>query len=543
MRALVLWFLAVSLTVSPALADSGGAKDKAAAAKAEAKIAAATKPTDGTPANPGVEAELQQLKELLESQAQELEAQRAALKEQQQKTEALEERLRAAGVVAGTARSASPAVANAGMSREPAAVAGSNGTVSRPGDQGPKSDSIELANGKVRIGALFYGDYAFYYKTGFGPQFLTQINQPGPGNDHFNSFDLSRAYLNFYYMPNDAITLRITPNVYRQIGVATADKFGKVSAIPSSVDGNLSYRLKYAYVDFNKPFAGSDTFGQDKLTIGVQQNPLVDWEENLYGFRWVNLIGWNYLSLSSAQTGVSLHGPVKFGGKQYLDYAIAAFTNANFHQFEQSDKKQAMARVSYFPFGAASQFEGLGVTGFIDYGYTNVAPDSTRLPLYRAAGLVHYTSKKNGYGIAAEIDYGRNAFSSNNFFSGSGPQDQFGLGTTSFAGFDALVKAIQDINGAKQRGFSGFGHADIPGTKLTLFGLYQYFNPNRNVSVNPLDFHRVVGGISYKYSPRLRFALDSQNVLFKHSQFTLGGVPNAVPNDIQAVFLNVEFSF
>ncbi len=570
MRALVLWFVAVSLTVSPALADSGGAKDKAAAVKTDAKTAAATKPgepakppTDGTPANSAVEAELQQLKKLLEAQTQELEAQRAALKEQQQKTEALEEGLRAAGVVAGTVSSVSPAVGNAGMLREPAAIAGiagANGAVSRPADQQPKSDSIELANGKVKIGALFYGDYAFYYQTGFGPQFLTQINQPGPGNNHFNSFDLSRAYLNFFYMPNDAITLRITPNVYRQVGGATADKFGKVSAIASSVDGNLSYRLKYAYVDFNKPFGSSDAFGQDKLTIGVQQNPLVDWEENLYGFRWVNLVPWNYLSLSSAQTGVSLHGPVKFGDKQYLDYAVAAFTNANFHQFEQSDKKQVMARVSYFPFGATSQFQGLGVTGFIDYGYTNVAPDSTRLPLYRAAGLVHYTSRKNGYGIAAEIDYGRNAFSSNNFFSGSGPQDQFGVGTTSFAGFDALIKAIQDNNGAKQRGFSGFGHADIPGTKFTLFGLYQYFNPNRNVSVNPLDFHRVVGGISYRYSPRLRFALDSQNVLFAHSQFTFpaseialfspslaaanpGGIPNAVPDNIQAIFLNVEFSF
>jgi hypothetical protein len=579
MRQLVAWLTALTFAVSPAIAGTSGNAEKspsqptkAAETSAPAAKTSSTAKTEAAPKpeTSSLELELEQLRDLLQQQTQELQAQRAALREQQQKVQALESQLSmvktssgapTSTVVVGTPSPASPTVVNVGTSPQPAAAAGTNGGLSRPADQERKSDSIVLANGKVRIGALFYGDYAFYYQTGFGPQFLTQINQPGPGNDRFNSFDLTRAYLNFYYMPSDAITLRITPNVFRQIGGATADKFGKVSAIGSSVDGNLSYRLKYAYVDFNKLFANSQTFGEDKLTIGVQQNPLIDWEETLYGFRWVNLVPWNYLSLSSSQTGFSLHGPVKFGGKQYIDYSVAGFTNANFHQFEQSEKKQVMARVSYYPFGASSQFQGLGITGFIDYGFTNVAPDSTSTPLYRAAGLVHYTSAKNGYGIGAEIDYGRNAFSSNNFFSGSGPQDQFaGLGVTPYAKFDALTKAIQDNNRTKQRGFAGFGHADIPGTKFTLFGMYEYFNPNRNVSENPLDFHRVVGGISYKYSPRLQFALDSQNVLFAHSQFTFpaaeiarfspslakanpGGIPNAVPNNIQAIFLNVVFSF
>ena len=35
----------------------------------------------------------------------------------------------------------------------------------------------------------------------FGPQFLTEINQPGPGNDTVNAFDLSRADLNFLFTP------------------------------------------------------------------------------------------------------------------------------------------------------------------------------------------------------------------------------------------------------------------------------------------------------------------------------------------------------
>ncbi len=517
-----------------------------------------------------MELEIQQLKESVLEQSRELEAQRAALREQQQRMKALEEQLRAARSASGTTSpvsSASLAVANAGRPAQPAAVAGTargSRAAARPADQEHKSDSIELANGKVRIGTLLYADYAYYTKTGFGPQFLTQINQPGPANNSYNTFEISRAYINLFYSPNDAVTFRLTPNLYRQIGAAPASRFGKVSAIGANTDGELAFRLKYAYVDFNKLFASSEAFKKDKLTIGQQQNPFVDWEENLYGYRWTSLVPWNYLSLSSAQTGIRLQGPIEFNGKQYLDYSIGVFTNASFRQLEQSEKKQAMVRLTVYPFGAKSNYDGLGFTGFYDYGYTNVAPDRDTMsfPLYRVAALVHYTFRKNAYGIAGEFDEGRNTFTSGNFFSGSGPQDEFGpaVGTTQFAGFDALVQALQNGNGTRQRGYAAFGHAQIPGTPFTLFAMYHYFLPNTQVDKNPLDFHRIVAGISYKVSDRLKFALTSQNLIFRHSQFTFpapelakfspslatsnpNGIPNAVPNRVQAVFANVEFNF
>jgi hypothetical protein len=63
---------------------------------------------------------------------------------------------------------------------------------------------------KFSIGTLWYFDYAMYTHPSFGPQFLTQINQPGPGNETFNSFDLSRAYLNFLFTPTKDITVRVS---------------------------------------------------------------------------------------------------------------------------------------------------------------------------------------------------------------------------------------------------------------------------------------------------------------------------------------------
>jgi hypothetical protein len=178
----------------------------------------------------------------------------------------------------------------------------------------------------------------------------------------------------------------------------------------------------------------------------------------------------------------------------------------------------------------------------------------------RTAALAHYTSPHNGYQLAFEYDFGRNAFSLGNLFSGAGPQDAFGLGITPYAGMTDLAGSVLAGTHTQQKGFDFFGHADIPGTKFTLFGMYEFFQPNTNVPSNPLDFHRFIAGINYTYNKHLRFAVDSQNVLYARSQFTYpassiaqfdpklaaanpGGIPNAVPPDVQAIFLNMEFSF
>jgi hypothetical protein len=409
---------------------------------------------------------------------------------------------------------------------------------------------------KFRISTLFYGDWAYYQKTGFGPQFLTQINPPGPGNDNFNSFDITRAYINLFFTPSEDFTFRLTPNIFRAVGSPSGDKSGKTGGVGSNLDGNLTYRLKYAYIDWNTPFARLQKYlpavapiAEDKLTFGQQPNPLVDWEENLYGYRFTSLTPWNYLSLSSTFTGIAAKGPIKFGERQFVDYDFGVYNNSNFHQTEQSETKSGMGRVSVYPLGARSRFDGLGITGFYDYGYPNKTPDSGVVQhLSRLAALVHYTT--DWWGIAGEYDQGHNAFSSNNLFSGSGPADQFGAGKTQFAAFDSMVKAIQDNQSTTQQGFDVLGHVDIPSTPFSVFGLYEWFLPNTKVGKNPLDFQRYVAGFGYRYSKYLRFALDLQDLDYYHGQFEFpksfglkSGVKDAVPDDIRAVFLNVEFNY
>ncbi len=422
------------------------------------------------------------------------------------------------------------------------------------------SDSIQFAQGKFRIGALLYADWADYFKSGFGPQFLTQINPAGAGNNGFNTFEINRTYLNMYFSPNDNLTFRLTPNIYRQIVNGTADKVGAVSGVGASANENLAFRLKYAYVDIKNLFKNSTMAKGVTLSLGQQQNPLVDWEENLWSYRYVTLTPWNYLSLSSTQTGITLHGPLQSNGKTYLDFNAGIFTQASFHALEQAESKQLMARVTVYPFGSATAYQGLGITGFYDHAYSNVAPDTRSIPIYRGVAMVHYATRNNSSNIAFEYDFGRNAFSSGNMFSGSGPLDQFGLGTTMYAGMDSVIKAIQGTDRTKQRGYNVFGHLQLGKSPFQLLGWFETFQPNTEARKNPADFRKIVAGVQYRANRNLRFTFDTQDLLFTHGQFTMpasdisyfsgslananpNGIPNVVPPDIRSFFINMEFSF
>ena len=418
---------------------------------------------------------------------------------------------------------------------------------------------------KISVGTLIYADYGYWTHTGFGPQFLTQQNWPGPGNNSFSSFNITRAYLDFKFTPVDDISARVTPNVYAAVGSASGDTVGKNSGYASSLDGNLNYRLKYAYLDYNtffKKIFKVAPMSEDKITFGQEQNPLVDWEENLWGFRYTALVPWNYLSLSSTQVGISMKGPIKFHETQYADYDFGVFDDASFHAIEQSAYKQVMGRVTVNPFGAHSRYDGLGITGFYDYGYSNkCTPDvnfknASCAHIARAAALVHYTAES--WGVIGEWDYGHNAFTAGNLFSGSGPSDAIGVASTGPSNFVAYNKMVGNILNTQsvQMGADLLGHWDIPHTPFTAFGLLQWFEPNTRKSKDPLDFTRYDLGVQWLINKYLRVALDSQAIQYYHGQFDFVGsghagnpkvkpvvTPFSVARDTHAFFLHLEFRY
>lgn len=461
---------------------------------------------------------------------------------------------------------------------------------------------------KFRLGALAYADWGMWTHPGYGPYFLENLNTPGVGNDGYNSFDLSRVYLNAYFTPRPDLTFRITPELYRAWGTVSAARVGTSAAVNSNLNGDLNLRIKYAYAQYSGLLDQVPSLKGGAITLGAQQNPLISWEEDFGQFRYVYLSPWNYLGLSSSQLGLSLQGPVRLRGGEatYAEYHFGAFNNGNFNNAEESNTKQVMGRLTVYPFGARWRFDGLGLTGFYDYGYGNVAPNinSVSTPLkgtnahfQRIAALVHYATEQ--WNALGEFDYGQNAFQLPNLYSGSGPADAFGTATgtpfTSGTHFGntcstatpcygvfntygpqvAAYSAFLNNGRAREIGLDFLGHYHIPGTRLTPFGLFQWFMPNDNVAKNPLDFQRFVVGISYQVNEYLRIALDSQNLLFYHDQFglpvrelrkfnyvpgsKLNGqilpgnnavpgslntvIPDLVPRDTHAFFLNLEFAY
>jgi hypothetical protein len=436
---------------------------------------------------------------------------------------------------------------------------------------------------KFRVGALAYLDYSFYTHTGFGPQFLENENPPGVGNNGFNAFDISRVYLNTYFTPTHDLTFRFTPEIYRANGAnqtstscLTAnekvcsfnDTFGANTGVGSNLDGDLNLRLKYAYLQYADLWNNFPMLKDATVTFGAQQNPLLGWEEDFTQYRFVYLSPWNYLGLSSSQIGLQTAGPIRFPAseKTYLDYALGAYDNGNFRTQEQTNTKQVMGRLTAYPFGSAFRYQGLGLTGFWNYGWGNTTPDNAGIPtslkgsnaqFQRIAAILTYATEQ--WNILGEFDYGKNAFQLGNLFSGSGPSDAFGVptgtpimtsstaepwlgnskcaklpgGTPCYPIFNtygpqtAAYQAILNNGRTRQLGVDFLGHYHIPDTKLTAFGMFQWLMPNDNVSgVDPLDFQRFVVGLSYQYNEFLRLAVDSQNLLYYHNQMGWG-VPTA----------------
>ena len=165
-----------------------------------------------------------------------------------------------------------------------------------------------------------------------------------------------------------------------------------------------------------------------------------------------------------------------------------------------------------YPFGAKWRYEGLGLTGFYNYGYGNTAPDSDSLPtplkvsnahFDRAAAILSYAAQE--WNVLGEFDYGDNAFHLSNLYSGSGPLDAFGTATGTAINYRRRItratpaprpslatgcriptarkspayQAFLNNGRSRQIGFDLLGHYHIPHTKLTAFGMFQWVHAQR----------------------------------------------------------------
>jgi hypothetical protein len=267
MRALAGWFLALSLVASPALAAGSGDADSTGAAPSNSATSTAKDDSGSTPSAaakadaPSLESEIGDLRDLIDSQANQLEKQNDQLQQEQKKLEALEEQLKASSTARNSVTSSAPAngpVATASVAI-PTVPASSSSASSAPaarppqGTPPPPPSPLFFRIGSATFTPLGFMDLTDVYRTpnigsGIGTNFASvpyriPVNFPGAG--------LSE---NRFSIQNSRLGIRIDAPVWggQAIGYLETDFLGNAPTNLSTTSNSAVLRLRVYFIDYTK---------------------------------------------------------------------------------------------------------------------------------------------------------------------------------------------------------------------------------------------------------------------------------------------------
>ena len=194
----------------------------------------------------------------------------------------------------------------------------------------------------LRVGATLFLDY-------------TVTEQPkvtdADGNDVTgNAFNVGRAYINVTGNISQLVAFRVTPDIVRETGTG------------STLNGSLTFRLKYAYAQFNL-----DDWLQPGswARFGMQQTPWVDFIDTVYRYRFQGTTFEDREGiLSSSDVGATFR--YNFAGN-YGDFHGGIYNGENYNRAEANDQKAVMLRATVRPLPLHPTFRGLRVSGFYDH--------------------------------------------------------------------------------------------------------------------------------------------------------------------------------
>ena len=254
----------------------------------------------------------------------------------------------------------------------------------------------------IRLGAVIFADYTV---------------QPQPdttdadGNEITpNAFNVGRAYINVTGTLTRFLAFRITPDIARETGTG------------SSLSGSYTFRLKYAYAQFNL----DDWVNRGSwVRLGMQQTPWVDFMESAYRYRFQGTIFEDREGyLSSSDVGVA--GRYNVPG-DYGDVHAGIYNGETYARPEANNQKGFMIRGTLRPLPAHAWLRGLRVTGFYDHdAYVKnaerrrgiVAVTFEHRYLHAAFGYLSATDQTRG--SASEVD-------ARGFSIWATPRTRFGL--------------------------------------------------------------------------------------------------------------------
>jgi hypothetical protein len=193
----------------------------------------------------------------------------------------------------------------------------------------------------IKLGATIFTDYTF--------QDAPEVTDADGNSVHLNAFNVARAYINVTGNVSHLLGFRITPDIVRESGVG------------SSLNGRLTFRLKYAYAQVN--FDDWMTKGS-WVRLGIQQTPWVDFEEQIYRYRFQGTVFTDREGfLSSSDAGVAFHTNFT---KNYGDVQVGIYNGDTYSRPELNDQKAFQIRGTLRPVPQSALFRGLRLTAFYD---------------------------------------------------------------------------------------------------------------------------------------------------------------------------------
>jgi hypothetical protein len=204
-----------------------------------------------------------------------------------------------------------------------AAAAGALAQVTPAGGYTPPDDTPSF-----KVGATIFADYT-------------------KGDRINDAFNISRAYINVTGNLNHYLSYRVTPDVTRESGSG------------SSLNGSLTFRLKYAYGELK---LDDWTTKGSWVRFGVVQTPYLDYTESIYRYRWQGtLFPEREGYITSADAGIAGHWNFPGG---YGDVQAGFYNGEGYSRAEVNDEKGFQIRGSLRPFPLGGIWKGLRVTGF-----------------------------------------------------------------------------------------------------------------------------------------------------------------------------------
>jgi hypothetical protein len=193
----------------------------------------------------------------------------------------------------------------------------------------------------IKVGATIFTDFTHINKPTAKDADGNVINQ--------SAFNVSRSYINVTGNISHIVAFRITPDVVRETNTSSA------------TNGSLVLRIKYAFAQINL----DDWLPKGSwVRLGIQQTPFVDFEENIYRYRFQGTVFVEREGfLTSSDAGVSFH--TAFPGN-YGDVHVGVYNGEGYSKAEANDQKALQLRATFRPLPMHPFLRGWRVTAFYD---------------------------------------------------------------------------------------------------------------------------------------------------------------------------------